>query len=386
VGPVARFDERDVVFARNRSLRPGSREYEHYYKEMRPEKEAVDARRRERGGPLGKPGAIDGGYRPNVAMLISSFEVPNILGPHAKLGPAQAAASGTYKARPEENPQQLDPERASAIVKGWALRLGADLAGVCRTNALWSYSHRGEIHYGNWEDWGQPVPDPLPYAVVIATEMREDMVRTAPHTPSVVESGYNYARGAFVTTALARWFAVMGYQARAEHNRYYESLLPPLAVDAGLGEMGRHGYLISDKFGARIRLFAVQTDMPLAPDKPVDLGVEAFCERCLKCAESCPSRSIPRGERTEVNGTLRWKLNEETCFDFWGKVGTDCCVCMAVCPFSRPNRPIHRIVRRTLQRSNLARTVFPHVDNFIYGRKWRPRKPPEWVQYPQAGR
>ncbi len=382
VGPVKRFDERDVVFARNRSLRPDSAEYKTYYTELRPEKEAGDAKRRQRGGPLGKPGSIDGGYLPNVAMLISSFEVPNLLGSHAKLGPAQATG-GTYKAQPGAS-AGLDPEKASNVVKGWARRLGADLVGVCRTNELWSYSHRGEIHYGEWDQWGKPIPEPLPYAVVIATEMHEDTVRTAPHTPSVVESGYNYARGAFVTTALARWFAVMGYQARAEHNRHYESLLVPMAVEAGLGEMGRHGYLISDKFGARIRLFAVQTDMPLAPDKPIDLGVEAFCERCLKCAESCPSRSIATGPQIEINGIMRWKLNEDTCFDYWGKVGTDCCVCMAVCPFSRPNRPVHQIVRWALRRSNLARSVFPHVDNFMYGKKWRPRVAPEWIRYPSA--
>jgi hypothetical protein len=34
----------------------------------------------------------------------------------------------------------------------------------------------------------------------------------------------------------------------------------------------------------------------------------------------------------EVNGSLRWKLDETTCFDYWGKVGTDCNVCMRVCP------------------------------------------------------
>ncbi len=67
VGKVERYDERNIVFARNRALRPESEEYHIYYK-LHPEYEAYDAARRKRGGPLGKPGSIDRPKdRPNVA-------------------------------------------------------------------------------------------------------------------------------------------------------------------------------------------------------------------------------------------------------------------------------------------------------------------------------
>jgi len=43
----------------------------------------------------------------------------------------------------------------------------------------------------------------------------------------------------------------------------------------------------------------------------------------LRESESaCPSNSIPLDGPKEVNGTLRWKLTAETCFDYWRKVGT----------------------------------------------------------------
>lgn len=45
-------------------------------------------------------------------------------------------------------------------------------------------------------------------------------------------------------------------------------------MDAGLGELSRVGYLITKAFGPRVRLAAVTTNMPLVPDKPVDLGAE----------------------------------------------------------------------------------------------------------------
>ena len=374
VGEVGRIDERDIVFARNRTLRPGSREYRTYY-DRHPESKERDDVRRAKGGPLGRMGSLDKEYPPNVAMLRSTFELPAFLMPHAKAAPGESAGGQR---------SELDPAAATRIVKGWAKHLGADLVGVCRLNPQWAYSHRGEIHQQNWQDWGQPLAEPLPYAVVVATAMDNENIKAAPHTPTVIESGLNYARGAFITTELARWFAHMGYRASAEHSRHYELLMVPLAVDAGLGELGRQGYLITDRYGPGVRLFAVQTDMPLFPDQPVDLGAEAFCQRCLKCAEACPSKSIPRGEQTVVNGLKRWMLDAESCFDYWGKVGTDCCICMAICPFNRPNRSIHRLVRWLLRRSIAARIVLPYLDNFIYGRKWRPREAPDWIRPPKG--
>jgi reductive dehalogenase len=369
VGEIKRFDERDIVFARNRSLPPGSDVYKRYY-EMHPEQEEHDAERRAKGGPVGIPGTIDSGHRPNVSMIATTFALPAMLGPHAEPEPAS----------PDE-PCRLDPARAAEIVKGFALHLGAAEAGICRVNPSWAYSHRGEIFYNNWDEWGKELPEPLPYAVVISTEMDSDNVGTGPHTPAVVESGVNYAQGAYITTMLAGWFAQMGYKAYADHSRHYYSLIVPLAVDAGLGELGRFGYLITEKAGARARLFAVTTDMPLEPDKPVDLGADDFCKVCKKCALSCPSNSIPQGEKTVHNGVEKWKMNEMTCFDYWGRVGTDCSICMGVCPFSRPNRSVHKLARWVLARSSIARKVMPHLDNFIYGQRWKPREPADWIDH-----
>jgi len=51
--------------------------------------------------------------------------------------------------------------------------------------------------------------------------------------------------------------ANLGHEATANHLRHYTAILPPLAVDAGLGEIGRLGYLMTKEFGPRIRLSAV---------------------------------------------------------------------------------------------------------------------------------
>jgi reductive dehalogenase len=370
VGDVRRVDERDIMFARVEGLKAGTEQYQRYY-EMYPEKKEYDDKRREGGGfPVGPPGAIDKGYRPTLAMTDATFHMCGFIGAHAIAEPEA-----------ETTPEMLSPEEAAEIIKNFARHLGADLIGICRVNSLWVYSHKGEIHFDNWDEWGAKKPDSLPYAVVFATEMNHEHVSAAPHTPTLAESAAQYCKGEYVSTILAQWFASMGYRAVAHHFLHYDLMPVPLAVDAGLGELGRFGYLIAKKFGARVRVFATTTDMPLATDKPISIGADEFCRRCKKCALACPSGSIPFDDKIVHNGVNKWKLNEETCYEYWGKAGTDCAICMAICPFSRPDTRMHQLVRWFVARSPVAQAVFPYLDNFIYGKNWRPRKVSSWLKF-----
>jgi reductive dehalogenase len=374
VGEVKRFDEREQVFARNRSLPPGSEQYRMFYNEH-PRWEEHDAKRRERGGPLGIPGLIDKPHEgPNVAALFASFSIPPHLGISHIVQP---------KAHPHFHEERISisPEEATTRVKGFALHLGADLVGVTKVNPLWVYSRRGEIFWDNWEEWGTEIEVPHGYAIVFAMEMSREMVWAAPHTTSVVESGLVYAKGAFIATELASFIANLGYSATTNHLRHYDVLLVPMAVDAGLGEVGRLGFLMTKEFGPRVRLGCVTTDLPLIPDRPVDIGVEDFCRICKKCADCCPSRSIPFDAPSEVNGTLRWKLNAETCFDYWGRIGTDCNLCMRVCPWSHPRTLPHGLVTELVVRNRIARRIFSPMDDLFYGKKPKPISPPKWATY-----
>ncbi len=379
VGQVNRVDERTHVFARNRSLRPGSQEFEIFYREH-PEYEEYDTRRREMGGPLGHFGTIDSPHEgPNVAATLASGEIPMYLGTAEKVRPQSHFLM-------KEKRINLTPEEATERVKGYALNRGADLVGIAELNPLWVYSHRGEIFYENWEDWGREIPIGHQYAVVFAMQMSFDMVGTGPHTPTAIESMGNYAKGAYIAVQLASFIANLGYSATASHFRHYEALMVPLAVDAGLGELGRLGYLITKELGPRVRLGVVTTDLPLIPDKPVDIGVDDFCSICKKCAVCCPSHSIPvEKDKTVVNGLLRWKLNDETCFDYWGKIGTDCNICMRVCPWSHARTFPHKLIVMLITRNRLARRIFSVMDDIFYGKKPKVKPGPKWVHY-QAGK
>ena len=370
VDEVTRFHEADTVFARSRSTPMRPDVYKKYYQD-RPEQEKRDKIRRQR-GLLGNIGSIDNGYQSNVAVITSSDEVPDMLRIYAD-----------SKASEQSEPAGISAEKATQVIKGYSKHLGADMVGICKTDPNWVYATRGEIYDGNWDDWGKEITDIPPYAIVFLLEMDHDQVQGAPHTPILSESTINYAKGTFVSTIIAGWVAQMGYRGVAQHSRHYDVILPPLAVDAGLGEIGRNGYLIAPKYGARVRVFAVLTDMPLVPDKPISLGVEEFCQKCLKCADACPSQSIPTVEMIVKDGVRKWKLNEESCFEYWARVGTDCGICMAICPFSRPNNYFHKMIRLVVAHAPIAKAIFPHLDNLIYGKKWRTRSVPDWISYPK---
>ncbi|MBN2401188.1 MAG: reductive dehalogenase [Spirochaetes bacterium] len=375
---VKRFDERETVFARAGNLRPGTKQYEMFYAEH-PEYKEFDDARRAKGVPMGHAGSIDQPYgNVNVAMMMACSSLPFYLSDKEKVQPAPHLSLEKELAKQKV---AITPEEASERIKGFAKILGADLVGIAELNPLWVYSHRGRIVKDNMEDWGKEIPVAHRYAVVFAEEMKFDMIGSAPHTPTSIESMRNYAKGAFIAVQVASLVANLGYSATANHFRYYESLMVPLAVDAGLGELSRMGYLITREFGPRIRLSAVTTDLPLIPDKPVDIGVEDFCCICKKCAMCCPSGSIPDGDQVVVNGIYRWKLNAETCFAYWGKIGTDCNVCMRVCPWSHAQTFPHRLIKALTVRNALSRRLFNKMDDIFYGKKPAGKNVPKWATY-----
>ena len=93
-----------------------------------------------------------------------------------------------------------------------------------------------------------------------------------------------------------------------------------------------------------------------------------FCEKCKKCADNCPPRAIPYGDKTSVRGVEKWQLYIEKCFQYWRIIGTDCGLCMKVCPFSHPNTPVHNILRQSIKRSAFARSISVYGDDLFYGK------------------
>jgi len=344
-----RVDERDVMFAREEYL-PGTEKYETYYA-SRPHLKEVDDKLRQL-PPLLKPGGRY--YDPKVSREVTAV-FNEIQGLTTKVDGEVASQRKT-----------TEPDQLSAEIKGRVLGMGASEVGIARLNPMYVYSHVGR----GPEPWGAPIMNDHKYAIVFTLEMSYDKVCEAPRLPTVEESAARYLDSARLSIALADHIRKMGYPARAHiSDSNYQIMLPPVAVDAGLGELGRLGYLISPTYGARIRLGAVTTDLPLIPDQPITFGVREFCERCLKCAVNCPSAAIPNDERVVVRGVKKWPTNVEQCVRYWRVVGSDCGLCMKVCPYSHPPTFLHNLVRAGIKRSAFARLVSVWADDLLYGRK-----------------
>ena len=332
VGPIGRFDERDNIFARM-DLVPGTDRYAEYYSHHE-EFEAADAFFRDM-PPLGSTAAPA-----DAAMLDALFGSIVAMGAQEKgeVGRVKGEEGLGEEGRarhPEPNTQD-STLRSSQKLKSVARHLGADLVGIGPLNPSFVYSHVGRTACG--QTWAEEIPLSHPYAVSLGFGMDYGYLRKyAPGFPVILESALAYAKAALVALQLAAYIRGLGYSARAHHLRDYRVLNVPVAIDAGLGELGRMGILITREFGTSVRLSTVTTDMPLAVDPPIDLGVQAFCEKCSLCAMACPSGAIPRGEKIAVNGVKRWKLSAGRCYHYWRTCGSDCALCIVACPWSKPD-------------------------------------------------
>ena len=344
-----KVDERDSMFARE-EYQIGTDKYDKYYA-AHPQYKTVDDRLRQLPEILEPGGRY---YDPEPAQKIK--------------GIFRAIQSQTTQVDGDINSSRTekDPLEMTAEIKEMVTRLGADEVGIARLNKMFVYSHVGR----GPEPWGKPIELDHEFAIVYTLEMGYDQVRQAPDLPTTEESALQYLRAATISINLARHIRHLGYPARAHiSDSNYQIMLPPVACDAGLGELSRMGYLISRKYGARVRLGAVTTNLPLVADKPIAFGVQDFCAVCLKCADNCPSAAIPRGQKTTVRGVQKWPLDVEQCLRYWRLAGTDCGLCMRVCPYSHPPTFVHNVVRAGIKHSVFARRISIWGDNLFYGRK-----------------
>jgi len=347
-----RIDERDALFHRFYRLKPGSPEFEAYY-HAHPEKIKIDDAIRSL-PQLGNPGSKT--YHPLVAPFhIAIFEVLEQMTRDVEWTPGPI----------ESEKMNISSKEITERIKGFARYLGANLVGATKLNPAYVYSHIGRAP----GTWGEAIELNHTHAIAIAVEMRHDMIRHAPESPTITESAFSYFENARIAMILAKYINLLGYDARAHVDGNYRVMCIPVAADAGLGELGRLGLLITPKFGPRVRLSVVTTNLPLEVDKPISFGVQDFCSFCKKCAINCPSGSIELGEKKVYAGVEKWQSDQESCYRFWRKQGTDCAICVKVCPYAYPAAPMHDFVRWMVRRNHFSRRLAFWGDAFFYGKR-----------------
>ena len=146
-----------------------------------------------------------------------------------------------------------------------------------------------------------------------------------------------YRRVTRIAIELSGRIRAMGWPAKAYGDtKTGEILHIPLALAAGLGQLGKHGSIISREYGSNFRLATVATDLPLASGYPLDLGVDDVCLTCRRCTIDCPPGAIS-DEKMMVRGVRKWYVDFDKCVPYFAETG-GCAICIEVCPWSEPGR------------------------------------------------
>ncbi|MFW5739898.1 MAG: hypothetical protein ACOC1F_05990 [Myxococcota bacterium] len=346
---IVRFDERDHMFARN-NLRRHPDLAERYYAEH-PEKRPIDERIGKR-PELGEPG---GRYYDPV-------QTPLAAAAFAWLDRSRHLASAPSTGHPANKDVDQLADQLTRIAKAY----GAVDVGITPLQDHHVYARRGR----QAERWGDPIERQHATGVVIVVAMDHAAMAYAPDAPVIVESSRQYVESARLAHVMAELLRTAGHDARAHVDGNYEVLCVPPAADAGLGEVGRMSIFMHRTYGPCVRLAVVTTTAPLpSTEHPPSGHVEAFCDICKKCSDNCPSRAIAPGGACESRAFVHWSIDQEACYGMWRTFGTDCALCIRVCPFSKPNTPVHQLARWYVARNGLNRRIALWADDLLYGRR-----------------
>ncbi len=297
--------------------------------------------------------------------------------------------------KPVEPLKMKSPERSSKLIKKISHELGSTLVGIAKLNPDWVYLYpmRGR---GFEPDQEIEVPKHWQYAIVVGSPMSWDPMYA---NPTYGTSNDAYSRTRIIAFRVASFIKQLGYAARPHTpGTDYDLMVPPIVIDAGLGEQGRPSIIITPELGNNFRPAVITTNLPLKPDKPIDFGVQRFCKKCKICAENCPSGAISMGDMEEVRGYLRYKLDTAKCLNFWnstlGSMG--CRICVAVCPYTRKSNWLHKTARDVTMNdpTGLSDTVLTALQKRLYpgpdpqkyyipslgGENASYRKPPWWLR------
>jgi len=227
-------------------------------------------------------------------------------------------------------PRPADAERNALAVKAASYFLGVDAVGISRCPDWAWYSH---------DAVGERIDPPHDQAISMIIDQGYETMEGASGDDwiSVAQSMRAYLRFSLLGGVIAKQIRNLGYRAKAHTVLDGEVLQPPLLLLSGLGEVSRIGEVILNPYlGPRLKSGVVTTDMPLAHDKPVDFGLQSFCEACNKCARECPSGAITAGPKLMFNGYEIWKSDSQKCatYRITTEGGAMCGRCMKTCPWN----------------------------------------------------
>ena len=236
---------------------------------------------------------------------------------HNKASIAAAAGSGDIEPTVEPEPGR-DVTRQ---IKEKALELGFTSVGITAYDSRYTYVSRRK--------WVKR----LPHTICVAMEQPYEVSQTIPSHEAEEIAIQTYRRHGEASLELAAHIRSLGYHAQIQHPLDPSSAAIPMFVEAGVGQLGANGQLLSPHFGSRGRLGLITTDALVTYDHPGDYGIHGFCSVCQVCVNRCPGRALMR-EKVWWRGVEKFKTIAKRCRPVLARYEA-CGICIKVCPIQR---------------------------------------------------
>ena len=215
-----------------------------------------------------------------------------------------------------------DGEDVTEEIRKKALDLGYGEVGFTRNDRHYVYqSRKSAMKRG------------LPNAICLALEQDYVKTQTIPSMDAEDTHFGTYFDQGPLTTELVSFIHSLGYRCQVSGPTWHYGPMIPMFVQAGLGQLGANGQLLSPHFGSRARLQIIYTDANLTLDSPIDYGIHSFCQECKVCVDRCPGRALT-SEKVWYRGIEKNKLAFKRCRPIMAEY-EGCGICMKVCPIQR---------------------------------------------------
>jgi epoxyqueuosine reductase len=231
-------------------------------------------------------------------------------------------AAGKAPARPAARAAEVDPQALTDEIRAEGLRLGLNAIGFAAYDPKYTFVET-------------PLNEaPLSEGSVIVCLVEQDFERTQtiPTAKAEVTAMYTYLQIVSRARKLADFLHEHGVEAQVQGPLGRLASIP-YAVQAGLGQLGLNGQLLSPAVGPRLRICLITTDATLVHDEPVDFGIHAICDECQVCVKRCPPGAIPN-KRASYRGVMKAKIKPDRCLPVLAQAH-GCAICMKVCPVQR---------------------------------------------------
>ena len=113
------------------------------------------------------------------------------------------------------------------------------------------------------------------------------------------------------------------------------TIYPVMAKDAKMGQIGRHGLMMTPENGPSQRLAVVYTNITNFPKKEHNKHdwIADYCSKCGLCIKKCPSKAIY--DKSIINNSKHIShINYDRCMSYFND-NFGCTICVKVCPFTK---------------------------------------------------